>query len=79
MGSHQREDRQNRPRPEHQDKTKSGFLSATPFAYHQNLDYADKLLFDYEQDYTPTFGYNAPSARQAFSSVTSATGCEPES
>lgn len=41
-------------------------LSATPFAYHQNLDYADKLLFDYEQDYTPTFGYNAPSARQAF-------------
>ncbi len=47
-------------------KPKVVFLSATPFAYHQNLDYADKLLFDYEQDYTPTFGYNAPSARQAF-------------
>ena len=47
-------------------KPKVVFLSATPFAYHQNLDYADKLLFDYEQDYTPNFGYNAPSARQEF-------------
>lgn len=47
-------------------KPKVVFLSATPFAYHSSLDYANKLLFDYEQDYTPTFGYNAPSARQAF-------------
>lgn len=49
-----------KPRP------KVVFLSATPFAYHKSLDYADKLLFDYEDGFTPGYGYNQPNAQQAF-------------
>jgi hypothetical protein len=41
------------------------FLSATPFAYHDNLDYAESLLFEYGADPVDR-GYNTPNARQAF-------------
>lgn len=46
-------------------KPKILFLSATPFAYHDNLDYAAGLLFDWGPK-PESRGYNTPNARQAF-------------
>ena len=48
-------------------KSKVVFLSATPFSYVSNLDYANGYLFDYE-DYAPKQrgGYHDPSARSNF-------------
>jgi ATP:corrinoid adenosyltransferase len=40
------------------------FLSATPFAYATNVDYAEGFLFDYPQ--TESKGYNQPNGQQSF-------------
>jgi hypothetical protein len=40
------------------------FLSATPFAYAPNVDYAEGFLFDYPK--VENGGYNQPSGQQAF-------------
>lgn len=47
------------------DKSKVVFLSATPFAYVPDVDYAEGYLFDYDnnKDYG---GYNQPDGQQAF-------------
>lgn len=50
-------------------KTKVLFLSATPFAYHKSIKYADGTLFDIEEtieDAPPTSGYNPPSRYDQF-------------
>lgn len=46
-------------------KTKVIFLSATPFAYHKCLDYAEGVLFDYDE-VDSSFSYNKPSKDQKF-------------
>ena len=46
-------------------RSKATFLSATPFPYDQNIDYAEGYLFDYGPDQQGG-GYNAPGARSAF-------------
>lgn len=51
------------------DRTKVLFLSATPFAYHKSIKYADGTLFDIEEtfeDYVPDSGYNPPSRWDKF-------------
>ncbi len=47
------------PRP------KTLFMSATPFAYHFSLDYAEGYLFSFGPEPTRT-GYNVPGARENF-------------
>lgn len=46
-------------------KSKVVFLSATPFAYVPNIDYANGYLFDYGGDKN-TGGYNQPDGKQQF-------------
>lgn len=46
-------------------KSKVVFLSATPFAYVPNIDYANGYLFDYGGDKN-TGGYNQPNGKQQF-------------
>ena len=45
-------------------KPRVAFLSATPFAYHFNVDYAEGYLFDFTGEQRA--GYNQPSPRDAF-------------
>ena len=47
------------------DRPKTVFLSATPFAYHFSLDYAEGYLFDFGAE-SENRGYNTPSARDRF-------------
>lgn len=51
-----------------QDRPKVLMMSATPFAYHFSLDYAEGYLFEFEPPGTTVraFGYNVPNARDAF-------------
>lgn len=44
---------------------KAAFLSATPFAYHFSLDWAEGYLFDFPPD-TNSGAYNAPTGRDQF-------------
>ena len=46
-------------------KPKSLMLSATPFAYHFSLDYAEGYLFEHGKE-PKDKGYNTPSARDRF-------------
>lgn len=46
-------------------KSKVVFLSATPFAYVPNIDYANGYLFDYGGDKN-TGGHNQPNGKQQF-------------
>jgi hypothetical protein len=39
-------------------------MSATPFAYHFSLDYAEGYLFEFGED--KGTGYNSPTGRDAF-------------
>jgi hypothetical protein len=45
-------------------KTKVIFLSATPFSYHKNLEYADGFLYKITSDFRPT--YDSDSYRQFY-------------
>lgn len=47
------------------EKTKVLLLSATPFATHKCIDYAEGLIFDYGEEPT-SIGYNTPSAKDRF-------------
>lgn len=50
-------------------QTKVVFLSATPFAYHPNLTYADGYLFKIREEFQPegrTYGYNQPNTYNSF-------------
>jgi len=47
------------------DRTRVVFLSATPFAYVKNIDYAEGYLFDYGKD-EGSRGYNQPSAQDRY-------------
>lgn len=47
------------------DRPKALFLSATPFAYHFSLDYAEGYLFEHGPEPTSN-AYNTPSARGKF-------------
>ena len=49
-----------------EDKPKVVFLSATPFAYVPDVDYAEGYLFNYNQNQNKTSAYNAPNAREDF-------------
>lgn len=51
--------RQNETRP------RSIFLSATPFAYEKNTDWANAYLYSYGRD-NPNRGYNEPGPRESF-------------
>ena len=51
--------RQNDTRP------RSIFLSATPFAYEKNTDWANAYLYSYGRD-NPNRGYNEPGPRESF-------------
>lgn len=52
------------------------FLSASPFAYHKTLDYADTYLFDYQEgnrnpdgsvkDHMKGYSYNSGDSRESF-------------
>ncbi|EGO63488.1 putative methyltransferase type 11 [Acetonema longum DSM 6540] len=42
------------------------FLSATPFAYVKNVEYAEGYLFGYGQDTDEYRGYNQPDSRENF-------------
>ncbi len=42
------------------------FMSATPFAYHQSLDYANGYLFGYSEGQRGQTGYNQGSGRDRF-------------
>lgn len=44
---------------------KATFLSATPFAYHFSLDWAEGYLFNFPED-TNSGAYNAPTGRDSF-------------
>lgn len=44
---------------------KAAFLSATPFAYHFSLDWAEGYLFNFPED-TNSGAYNAPTGRDSF-------------
>jgi hypothetical protein len=46
-------------------RPKAILLSATPFAYHKSLDYAEGYLFDHGPE-PQNRGYNTPSARDRF-------------
>lgn len=46
-------------------QTKALFMSATPFAYHFSLDYAEGYLFNYPEDKNKG-GYNTAEGRNAF-------------
>jgi 2'-5' RNA ligase len=46
-------------------RSKAVFLSATPFAYEKNIDYAEGYLFDYGPDLDDS-GYNSTDAYQRF-------------
>ena len=46
-------------------RSKAVFLSATPFPYDQNIDYAEGYLFDYGPE-PQRRGYNTPGARDSF-------------
>ena len=48
-----------------QKRGKALFLSATPFAYVETIDYGQGYLFDYGPE-PESRGYNTPTARQAF-------------
>ncbi|MGP9790711.1 PLxRFG domain-containing protein [Roseinatronobacter sp. NSM] len=48
-----------------QDRSKAVFLSATPFAYDKNVDYAEGYLFDYPAVENKG-GYNTAEGRDAF-------------
>jgi len=48
-----------------EDRPKALFLSATPFAYHFSLDYAEGYLFEHGPE-PESRGYNTPSARSRF-------------
>ncbi|MDF2499287.1 MAG: methyltransferase type 11, partial [Anaerosporomusa subterranea] len=48
-----------------QDKPRVLFLSATPFAYVENIDYAEGFLFNYGES-SNSQAYNAPDAREKF-------------
>ena len=45
-------------------KPKTVFLSATPFAYDKNIDYAEGYLFDYSK--VDRTGYNSADGREKF-------------
>ena len=45
-------------------KPKTVFLSATPFAYDKNIDYAEGYLFDYSKDVGS--GHNVAGGRGKF-------------
>lgn len=47
-------------------RAKAVFLSATPFAYVPNIDYAQGYLFDWGPEPSSRGGYNQPDARSAF-------------
>ena len=47
-------------------KPKVVFLSATPFAYVPDVDYAEGYLFNYDYSKSKYDGYNKPSAREDF-------------
>ena len=49
-----------------ENKPKVVFLSATPFAYVPNVDYAEGYLFNYNQNKNKTSAYNDPNAREEF-------------
>lgn len=49
-----------------EDKPKVVFLSATPFAYVPDVDYAEGYLFNYNQNKNKTSAYNDPNAREEF-------------
>lgn len=46
-------------------RPKATFLSATPFAYHFSLDWAQGYLFEFGEDTNPG-AYNAPTGRDMF-------------
>lgn len=49
------------------DNVKVVMLSATPFAYDKNIDYAEGYLFDYPaKDPSESIGYNVPNGREQF-------------
>lgn len=49
------------------DNVKTVFLSASPFAYDKNIDYAEGYLFDYDKmDPSDSLGYNVPNGREKF-------------
>lgn len=47
-------------------RTRAQFLSATPFAYENTVNWADGYLFDFDEGFQQTYGYNAPSPRDFF-------------
>lgn len=49
-----------------EDKPKVVFLSATPFAYVPNVDYAEGYLFSYGEDKEEVRSYNQPSPYEDF-------------
>ena len=49
-----------------QSRPKVTFLSATPFAYEKNTDWANGYLYDYGATFDGRTGYNAGSARDQF-------------
>lgn len=49
-----------------EDKPKVVFLSATPFAYVPNVDYAEGYLFNYDEDKEGFRSYNQPSPYEDF-------------
>lgn len=51
---------------EESQKTKTVFLTATPFAWHKNLNYADGYLFDMGQDEGGSKAYNQASSKEQF-------------
>ena len=55
---------------EYIEKTKVVFLSATPFAYHKSVQYADGCLFEINEQIVPqeqtSYAYNEPSGWEKF-------------
>lgn len=49
-----------------QDRPRATFLSATPWAYPKNIDWANGFLFDYGPESRNVGAYNAPSPQSAF-------------
>lgn len=47
-------------------RPKALFLSATPFAYHKSVDWAEGFLFDYDENHSETSAYNGGSAYDQF-------------
>lgn len=58
-------EREKAKQPSEADRPKAILLSATPFAWHFSLDYAEGYLFDHGPEPTST-AYNTPSARNQF-------------